>query len=360
MNGLKAVDSAMGHPRRPPLCLALLSLVLMAAPALHGQVRVAKGAIAARPFDIAIIGDMPYIPHPDTGAYGAAVMREYQAVLSAIAASAVRQVVHVGDITGFHCADSVLALRRREFDAMPRPLVLAVGDNEWIDCGRTGFDPLDRLDRVRSLFFSGDSSMGRVRLRLERQSESGRFAEMRENVRWRDSGVLFVTLHVVPLPHGYLESPARAREQARRDSANIAWLRDSFARASEDGLSGIVLFFQANPGWGTELRPEYVRVRSALVSSASSFRGAVAVVHGDSHLCRVDRPAVDLAGRPLPDVIRAETFGNPRHHWLRMRVTPGTHTLFRFTPEFVAGNAPATCQVHGRLVTPESATAADR
>ena len=57
------------------------------------------------------------------------------------------------------------------FKAEP-PLILTPGDNEWADCGRLAagsFDPLDRLDLLRSLMPQGGRSFGRRPIPVERQ-----------------------------------------------------------------------------------------------------------------------------------------------------------------------------------------------
>ena len=53
-----------------------------------------------------------------------------------------------------------------------------------------------RLTKVREMFFQGDQSLGKRTIRLTRQSDDPRYAKFRENVRWTQGGVLFVTLPV--------------------------------------------------------------------------------------------------------------------------------------------------------------------
>src|SRR5690606_52284 len=112
------------------------------------------------------------------------VMTAYRAVLDAIAAEPGAFVVHVGDITGNTCSDSLYAQRLSEYSAMPHPLFYTFGDNEWTDCARDGHDPLERLATLREVFTQGTTSLGRRTLPLERQSDNPQYAAYRENVRW--------------------------------------------------------------------------------------------------------------------------------------------------------------------------------
>ena len=48
---------------------------------------------------------------------------------------------------------------------------------------RQAYGPLERLAKLRQMFFQGDQSLGRCTLRLMRQSEDTRYAKFRENVR---------------------------------------------------------------------------------------------------------------------------------------------------------------------------------
>ena len=59
-------------------------------------------------------------------------------------------------------------------------------------------------------------------------------------------------------------------------------------------------------------------------------------MHGDTHTFRIDQPfAHPRTQRPLTNVTRAETWGNPYHHALVMTVDPGSPNLFRFEPLIV-------------------------
>src|SRR6185503_6513784 len=133
-----------------------------------------------KPFDFALIGDVPYTDEQETNLFPN-MIRELNAAKLAF-------VVHDGDIKSGStpCSDSVFEDRLRDFQSFTHPLIYVFGDNEWTDCARAtnGFDPEERLQKLREVFTKGDQSLGQRKLPLARQSNDARFAKFRENVRW--------------------------------------------------------------------------------------------------------------------------------------------------------------------------------
>src|SRR5258707_10519727 len=161
-------------------------------------------------------------------------------------------VIHVGDITGGQgpCTDEWLAARKRQFERFRYPFVIVPGDNEWVDCHRTGFDPMERLKKFRELFESGESSLGG--LRLERQSAP--YAEYREHMRWIAGDVLFVGVNVQGSNNNLGRTPAMDAEHRSRMAAVFAWLEDSERLAMERKLSGMRIFTQGDPDFAGKMR----------------------------------------------------------------------------------------------------------
>lgn len=281
-------------------------------------------------FEVAVFGDMPYVNAGDPGFE--AGLAGYRAVLDTIAARDVRFVVHIGDLTGRTCSDSLFAQRVREFSALPHPLVYTPGDNEWTDCARDGYDALERLATVRRLFAPAGRSLGRDPIPLRRQSEDPAHAAYPENARWTVGGVVFATLHVVGTNNNRGRDPEPGPEYMTRNGANLVWLRESFREAERTGAPGIALFMQANPF--TAVEPSgFTDLLDELQRLALAFGRPVALVHGDTHRFRVDHPLNHPAtGRPLTTVTRAETYGNPEQHALRITVDPASPNVFRFEP----------------------------
>ncbi len=76
---------------------------------------------------------------------------------------------------------------------------------------------------------------------------------------------------------------------------------------------------------------------AALVRQSASFSGQVVLVHGDTHFFKIDKPLVDQA-HLVPNITRAQTFGSPNVHWIKVTVDPKSRNLFVFEPMIVPGN----------------------
>ncbi len=262
-------------------------------------------------------------------------------------------VVHVGDLGAPRygsCSNALWAKRKAQFDASAHPLIYTPGDNDWTDChgaqGVPGGDPLERLASLRSLFFPGERSLGRRTIELFRQSRSAdlTLAKYRENVRWSGGGVTFITLHVVGSNNGLGFSPASDAEHAERDRANQQWLREGFVTARANGSRALMILQQANifadvtpfPG---KLATGSDALRALLETETIAFGKPVALVHGDSHFFRIDKPLGRKPGVPaIENFTRVETFGQPNHHWLQVFVDPADPNVFSFRQRIVAAN----------------------
>jgi hypothetical protein len=280
---------------------------------------------AGETWRFAVIGDVPYSAHE---------RRELPRMLEAITDSHVELIAHVGDIKNgqTRCDDDTFTDRQQLFDASRVPFVLVPGDNEWTDCRRVSngaYDPLERLAKLRSLFWQRPDSLGRKTIPLERQP--GAYPE---HSRFRLGPVLFVTLNL-PGPdnnHGWLDDASD--EFLTRNPVVLQWLTDSFARARRDRMAGIVLLFQANPGFthfaqGLPQRG-FREFLETLRRETLGFSGRVVAVHGDTHNSRIDQPLRDGNGKTIPNFTRVETFGYPLMGWTRGIIDTGSPALFRF------------------------------
>jgi hypothetical protein len=279
----------------------------------------------AESWRFAVIGDTPYSEYERA---------ELPKMLEAIADSQAEFVAHIGDIKsgGARCDDSLFEDRHRLFNASHVPFVYVPGDNEWTDCERQtngAYDQLERLNKLRSLFWQDGFSLGRKKLALERQH--GNYPE---HSRFRLGPVLFVTLNIPGDTNNHgLSSKPRAEYQAR-NPVILDWIKENFALARRDKLAGIVLLFQADPnfkhfsqGFAHDGYREFLEL---LRDETSQFPGQVVAVHGDSHISRIDHPLRDKQGRTMNNFVRVETFGNPLMGWTRGVIDTETPALFRF------------------------------
>lgn len=306
------------------------------------------GGCATRPpgaLSFALIGDLQYTAREEAA---------FPQLLDAINAEPVAFVVHVGDFKAggnSRCTDALFASRKADFERSAHPFVLLPGDNDWVDCRRKsngGDDPLERLDALRKVFYSTPDSLGRTRLRLERQSTwGGEYSPYAENTLWQMGGVVFAALNIQGSNDNVGFDPQGDAEHKVRTRANIAWMKEALRRARATRALGVVLFQQANPGF--EEPPAVVKA-SGLAEYLEAFeaearRDAMPILfaHGDTHTFRIDSPYVSpLDMRPIPNVTRVECFGSPFVDWLRITIDPGNRLHpFRIEPGGFAPQAEA-------------------
>jgi hypothetical protein len=313
----------------------------------------ARSQVPASPasgFTFALIGDLGYFPQEEPWVDNVLADLNRDTTLAF--------VVHVGDLSSprFSCTDELWAKRLAQFRTSAHPFVYTPGDNDWTDCHEPtvqGTDPLERLAKLRTVFFAGDDTLGQRMFALTRQSQSAdpAFAKYRENVRWDLGGVTFLTLHVTGSNNGLGRTPKGDAEYSERTKANLAWLRQGFEHAKANKSHAIVILQQANvfpefaPFPGTPQNPSgYTDLRGELQKETTTFGKPVVLVHGDSHFFRVDKP---LSPRPvrgvavtpaLENFTRVETFGTPYHHWVHVTVDTNDPNVFIFRPRLVAAN----------------------
>ena len=244
----------------------------------------------------ALMGDMPY-SHAQVNLLDSLIDRVNDEPLAFSA--------HVGDITSGEgpCDDEWMHARKRQFERFRAPFVLLPGDNEWTDCHRTGFDPMERLAKWRQLFCVAVALPGFTRQRNE----------YCENARWDLENLVFVGLNV-PGSYNILgRTPAMDAEYGKRMRAVFAWLDEGVARIRQGKT--LVVLMQANPF----LHPRkgspdgYAELRQRLAQLARTHPGKIVLVHGDTHIYHNDEP--------LPGLRRIEVPGSPQVRWLRARLS---------------------------------------
>jgi hypothetical protein len=276
-------------------------------------------------FEIGLIGDTPY---------NVEQQRETEVLFGELNSETLVFVVHIGDIksSGSPCTDEVFFREKKRFENSDHPLIYVPGDNEWTDCHLTGYDPIERLERLREIFFVGEESLGEETIPLTRQS-----TDYPENVRWSHGGVTFLGLNVP----GSNNNRGRAPEEyAARNEANLEWMREGFDRAKANGSSAVMIFIQANPGFKRppDKRTGYNDFLATLERETLAFGKPVVLVHGDTHTFRVDKPMTSSTGERVENFTRVETFGSPDVHWVRASVDTSDPKVFAFQPEIVEEN----------------------
>ena len=256
-------------------------------------------------------------------------------------------VINDGDIKSGAsvCSDAALQDILAVFRKSATPLVYVLGDNEWTDCYRKsngGYDPVERLGKLREWAFPDNMALGQRALVLERQSSDPAFARYRENVRWEAGGALFVGMNLPGSDnnfHGTQRGGGPVPEFLERSAANRVWLAQTFALARNRKLAGILIVIQANPGFeeanAGKPNPGYRDFLVQLREETQAFAGQVVLVHGDTHWHRIDQPMQDSATREtVKNFTRVETIGSPFFGWVKASVDTTDPQVFRFSPRF--------------------------
>lgn len=277
-----------------PRKLSLAVAVTVAAVASASPLATAAGGTtadrSAKPTTVAVIGDVPY---------GTTQESRFGDLIEAVNDDPkVRVVVHVGDIKSGStpCTDERFAAVRTAFETFRDPVVYTPGDNEWTDCHRPnngGYDPLERLDALRSVFFAyPGATLGRRSMPVDDQDS------LVENVRWIESRVAFATLHVIGSNNGLAPykglghttpTPEQTAEVEARVAAALSWIDSTFDAAERAGLLGVVLAMQADT-WDPAPESAQQAIVDRIAERTADFDGQVLLLQGDSHEYVADNP----------------------------------------------------------------------
>jgi hypothetical protein len=285
-------------------------------------------------FAFGVFGDTPY---------NAAEEVQYLRMMEKMNAEPLAFVVHVGDFKGGgKCSDELFLRRKAQFDASSHPFIYTPGDNEWVDC-RPSMSPIERLARLREIFFADHRSLGRDRMELLAQDkclEAGCPCPAHpENRFWTRAGVRFVTLNIPGSDNNMGVDAANDAEARCRDAANRAWLEQAVRASERSQTRGLAILIQANP-WSSK-KPVYQGFLSQVVEASQRLRKPILLVHGDTHAERIDTPFTDALGNPLLQITRLEVFGSPFVGWMKVTVDPDDPQVFRFEPR-LQGFVPPT------------------
>ena len=284
------------------------------------------GSAQAETWRFAAIGDTPYSNYE---------RRELPRMLEQIASESPELIVHAGDIKygSARCSDELFLDRKALFDTSRVPFIFVPGDNEWIDCrsiSAGGYNPVERLNALRRVFFREPFSLGRKRIPVEQQSSA-----YPEHLRFRFGPVLFVTLNV-PGPDNNAGIGAKPRDEfLKRNRVVIEWLKQGFAFARKENLPGVVVVMQANVGFkffeAGLVNGPFTELFEALRGETLAFPGQVLLVHGDTHYQRIDHPMRHpQTKKRVENFTRLETFGFPFMGWVKVFIDDTAPSLFRF------------------------------
>lgn len=288
-------------------------------------------------FVFGVMGDTPYNAREE---------KAFVAMLERMDAAPLAFEIHVGDIKaggGSPCTDALYLARKAELDRSAHPVILTPGDNDWTDCRRKSngaMDPIERLARLREIFFATPESLGRAKIATRMQSSclappvpACGCAAHPENRMWTHGGVTFVTLDVPGSNDNVGFDAANDREARCRGEANRRWLEQAVRETESSHARGLVIALQADP-WATE-KPVYEALLREVAAAGRRLARPVLFVHGDTHTYKLDWPFRDALG-PIDNVTRLETYGSPLVGWIQVTVDPADPRLFRIAPHLEA------------------------
>jgi hypothetical protein len=208
------------------------------------------------------------------------------------------------------CTDTLYQQRRDLVGDARRPAIVVPAAGDWTECrnsaGRS--NAIERLNRLRELFYAEPQSLGAQKLALTRQSMSPRFRSYAENAHWSVGKVLYAVLNLPANNNHYVTEAGRNSEYEDRLVANRFWLNRLFAIARRDKLEAIVLFAEGDlkalsqpTGLRALLRravPDndgFAETRRLVLALAQKFPGKVLLVDS-APLAKGAKPAIEWRG----------------------------------------------------------------
>ncbi|TWI47584.1 hypothetical protein IP92_02644 [Pseudoduganella flava] len=237
---------------------------------------------------------------------------------------------------GEPCSDKLYLQRRALLNKSDQPLILVLTGADWTQCrnsaGRS--NAIERLNRIREIYFDGHDTLGARKFDLNRQSAIPKFRSYAENGYWEMKGVLFATVNLPARNNHYLIEAGRNSEYEDRLVANRAWLQRLFSLAKRRKLAGLVLFsdgdvrahveqgFSLLEGFSTK-HDGFAEPRRLIRTLAEKYPGKVLLVDANREpAAKGEAPAGTVTWR-----------GNVGHvtlagEWNEIRVMPDGEPLF--------------------------------
>jgi hypothetical protein len=231
------------------------------------------------------------------------------------------------------CSDRLYAQRRELLNESAQPLIVSLAGSDWSAClnsaGRS--NAIERLNRLRELFYGDGESLGARRIPLTRLSSTAKFRSYAENAHWEYGKVLFATVNLPANNNHFRPEAGRNSEYEDRLVANRAWLHRLFTLAARQKMHGLVLFSDGDVGLqqeeGFSLLPSFqarqdgfAEPRRQIQAMAEKFKGKVLLIDAQNNAAAGTEPAIHWRGNVGHLSLGAE--------WAEVRVAPDAATLF--------------------------------
>ncbi|MDF9787170.1 hypothetical protein M2128_001838 [Polynucleobacter sphagniphilus] len=300
-------------------------------------------SVHAQSFRFVALGDMPYTLPGD--------FVRYERLIGKINSENPSFSIFVGDTKSGStpCSDEYVQKISNYFNTFQKPLIYSIGDNEWTDCHRPqagSYDPIERLDYIRSHQFSNKLSFGKQKLVLTRQGDvMPAFTTFVENSLWVKNDFLFVSIHLPGSNNNFGRNASSDEEYKKRNAANLAWIEYAFDQAQQKKYVGIIFAFQADmfysPDQATSRSSGYRDTLELFSSLAGSTNLPILLIHGDSHRLKIDQPLLNNQKRTLENVYRLEVMGSDQVQAVEIEINPKEANPYGFHPLLIKENIQA-------------------
>jgi hypothetical protein len=283
-------------------------------------------AFAAKDFQFGVIGHS-FRNGPDAQMLKQAISETNQAALAFVVVNAIKASTE-------SCSDKLYGQRKSILATSTRPLILSLAASDWIDCknslGRS--TSIDRLNRLREVFFADAMSQGERKIGQSRLSASASFRSYAENAHWEHEGILFSTINLPANNNHYRSEAGRNSEFEDRLVANRSWLKRLFAMAQRKELAALVLISDGDAGLLSSQRHPldtrhdgFTEVRHQIKTLAKKFPGQVLLI--DSQIGETPT---------APDITWSGNIGHlsVSANWLKIRVHPTGERLSIFSIKY--------------------------
>ena len=288
-------------------------------------------------FSFMAIGDVPYHLPEDFG--------RYDRMITQINNENPTFTLHVGDIKSgsVPCTDEYYEKIKNYFQKFENGLIYTPGDNEWTDCNREScgsYEPEERLDKLRQLFFSANKSQGKRPIELFRQNNLEGFEKFPENSMWQNSEITFGTMHVVGSNNNFKSGKEALNDEFfEREMANNFWLSYLFETAKKNESHGLVLVLHAGLNYNNKDETNgHASFVTLLRQQVMNYDKPVLLLYGDHHRFMIDKPLKDKKGGTLTNFTAVQVFGSYDMHAVKVNVSPNNPNLFLIDPFFIRGN----------------------
>ena len=291
--------------RRSPLALLPAALTALATPTLGAPVPEAGSRLLFASF-----GDMPYgVPAVNYRQNGQEATDRL--VLQRLIEPTLRRrrdipfLIHLGDIGRVEdaCTRPWQEATLLTWQRIGKPMVVIPGDNDWVDCGKLGGQPLQRLQEIRDTFYSdkpfsptnvltGDRGLctsGIPGLTCEAKPPKS----TPEMVRWSYRNVAFAAIHYTSSNNGWLDNDTnRQKETTERVQAMKEVLAELKQSAIQRKRDAVVVATQVDP-FIEKCQGHYADICESVQQLASNLPVPVLLVHGDTNGYCLDQPIAD-------------------------------------------------------------------